>query len=128
MRAVTTHLLPLGFSLAQTKREVIGGYFMWLTLSPDLKVSAKLLTKRCLEEENVVVAGGNLFEVPGEGGKDVEFERNVRLCWAWEDEWKLEEGARRVGVVVRRLLEDGDAEGEFLVVTKEDGDMVDEFK
>lgn len=123
MRAIRTHLLPLGFLLPQADREVIGGYFMWLRLPQELRVSAKTLAKKCMDQQNVVIAGGNIFEVPGD--VSAKFDREVRLCWAWEDEWKLEEGVRRVAEVVVKLLEDGSEES-FVVVDSEEG--VEDFK
>lgn len=127
MKAIRTHLLPLGFTLPQTDRDIIGGYFTWLTLPSGL--NADVLTKRCKDEEDVVIAGGKLFEVPGDN-QEVNFRGNVRLCWSFEDEWKLEEGVKRVGTVAKRILEvEGDMTREegFVVVEKE-GDEVGEFK
>ena len=127
MQAVQTHLIPLGFILPQTDREVIGGYFTWLTLPTALKASAKTLAKRCIEDANVIIAAGNIFEVPGDNEGDLtKFDRNVRFCWAAEEEDKLDEGVKRVGGVVRNLLdEDADDEGgEYVVVES----VVDGFK
>ena len=127
MKAITTHLLPLGFQLPQTTRSVIGGYFTWLTLPSGLK-SAEALARRCREDENVVIAAGKIFEVPGD--ESVKFEANVRLCWSWEEESELDEGIRRVGVVTRRMLEEGEKNGEEFVVVEKDGqeDGIAEFK
>jgi DNA-binding transcriptional MocR family regulator len=128
MQAIGVHLLPLGFSLPQSSRSVIGGYFTWLTLPEKLKTASQVLTTRCREEENVIVAAGKIFEVPGDDA--VKFEGNIRLCWSWEDEERLEEGVRRVGVVARKMLEEVESgHGEdFVVVQKNDGDVVGEFK
>ena len=128
MRAISVHLLPLGFSLPQSSRSVIGGYFTWLTLPEKLKTAAQVLATRCREGENVIVAAGKIFEVPGD--EAVKFEGNIRLCWSWEEEERLEEGVRRIGVVARRMLEEvdsGKAE-DFVVVEKDGGEVVDEFK
>ena len=99
MRAISEHLLPLGFELPQTDREIIGGYFAWLSLPSEIKATD--LVRKCREDENVIIAGGKLFEVPGD---EIKFERSIRLCWAWEDETLLEEGVRRVGKAARTLL------------------------
>lgn len=130
MGAITTHLLPLGFSLPQSDRAVTGGYFTWLTLPDKLQTAAQALAKRCQAEENVIIAAGKIFEVPGDD--DVKFEGNVRLCWSWEEEERLEEGVRRVGIVAKKMLEEvesGNGE-EFVVVEKDGGGdgVVDEFK
>ena len=62
----------MGFSLPQTDRAVIGGYFTWLTLPEKLDRSAQMLANRCKADENVIVAAGKIFEVPGDEG--VKFE------------------------------------------------------
>lgn len=127
MDAITIHLLPLGFSLPQTDRNIVGGYFTWLDLPTGMK--AEVLAKRCKEEENVIIAPGKIFEVPGD--ESVKFEGSVRLCWSWEEEGRLEVGVRRVAVVAKRMLEVGERIGgeEFVVVEKEEeGDGVGEFK
>jgi DNA-binding transcriptional MocR family regulator len=93
-----------------------------------LRSAAEGLATRCREEEDVIIAAGKIFEVPGDDR--VKFEGNLRLCWSWEEDERLEEGVRRVGVVARRMLEEmesGSVE-EFVVVEKEGGDGVDEFK
>jgi DNA-binding transcriptional MocR family regulator len=107
---------------------VIGGYFTWLALPEKLRTGAQALATRCQKEENVIVAAGKIFEVPGDDS--VKFEGNVRLCWSWEEEERLEEGVRRVGVVAKKMLEEvesGDGDG-FVVVEKDGEDVVDEFK
>ena len=52
--AIEKELIPLGASLPQTDRDVVGGYFIWLTLPSGLESS--VVVKRAKEEENVVVA------------------------------------------------------------------------
>lgn len=101
MDAITTHLVPLGFELPQPNRDVVGGYFVWLALPHGLQ--ADHLAKRCQEDENLIVAPGGIFEVPGD--EAVRFEHSVRLCFAWEDVPSLREGVRRIGAVSRRLLQ-----------------------
>jgi DNA-binding transcriptional MocR family regulator len=56
LAAINKHLIPLGVQLPQTDREVVGGYFIWLTLPEPLK--GKVVTQRAKDEENVVVAQG----------------------------------------------------------------------
>ena len=128
MRAIETHLGPLGFSVPQPSRAVIGGYFTWLTLPEKLKTGAEALARRCREDEDVIIAAGNIFEVPGDDG--VKFEGNVRLCWSWEEEERLEEGVRRVGVVAKKMLEEAESGNveEFVVVEKDGADGIGEFK
>lgn len=125
LSAITSHLVPLGFALPQPNRDIIGGYFAWLALPSSLQCDAKTLARRCAEEENVIIAGGNLFEVPGDADAErgTSFERNVRFCWAYEEEGLLEEGVVRVGRVVRRMLEEqqGRVEEAGFVVVEKDG-------
>ena len=95
---------------------------MWLTLSADLKVSSQILARRCLADKDVIIADGSLFDVPGESESGMRFDRNMRLCWAWEDEWKLKEGVKRIGEVVISLSEKSDyaetADNDLLVASK----------
>jgi len=52
--AIHKELIPLGVRLPQTDRDVVGGYFLFLTLPDPLK--GTVLAQRAKEEENVVVA------------------------------------------------------------------------
>lgn len=54
VKAVHEYLIPLGVRIPQTDREIVGGYFIWMTLPSPLKSAT--LAKRAKEEENVVVA------------------------------------------------------------------------
>jgi len=124
MSAVEKHLLPLGFTIPQPDRSIIGGYFAWIFLPDSLKADA--LASRCKVEANVVIAPGKMFEVPGD--ESLKFEKSVRLCWAYEDEWKLEEGVKRLGEVAKKMLEASDHENREFVVIEKEGDDAAEFK
>ncbi len=102
MTAIRTHLVPLGVTLPQIDRAVVGGYFIWFSLPAPL--TATELEARAREEEDVIVVQGALFGVEGDmaGG---EFEREVRVCFSWEDEALLEESVVRLARVVRGMLE-----------------------
>jgi DNA-binding transcriptional MocR family regulator len=52
--AINKHLVPLGVGLPQTDREVVGGYFIWLTLPSPLKGAT--VAQRAKEDENLAVA------------------------------------------------------------------------
>lgn len=52
--AIHKELIPLGARMPQTDRQIVGGYFIWVTLPPGLK--SALVVQRAKEEENVVVA------------------------------------------------------------------------
>lgn len=103
MRAIEKHLLPLGFDLPQPNRDVIGGYFVWLSLPSGLAANA--LSRRCRTDQDVIVAPGTLFEVPNDD-QAAGFDGHIRLCFAWEEQGKLEEGIRRVGSVAGKMIEE----------------------
>lgn len=52
--AIEKELIPLGARLPQTGRDVVGGYFIWLTLPSGIK--STVVVQRAEAEENVVVA------------------------------------------------------------------------
>lgn len=109
MGAIEDHLLPLGATLprgTQAEKDVVGGYFVWLTLP----VNAVKLAKRAKEEQNLIVAEGAIFEVPGDR-ETANFPNNIRLCFAWEDEDKLAEGIERLARVLKGMLADTDGDG-----------------
>ena len=104
MHAIETHLVPLGAELPQTDRRTAGGYFIWVSLPESL--DAELVAKRAREDENVIVAPGSLFEVPGDS-ESHKFPHDIRLCFAWVDEDKLTEGIERLGTVLQGMLSSG---------------------
>jgi hypothetical protein len=60
--AITKELIPLGVQLPQMEREVVGGYFIWLTLPHPLKGS--IVTQRAEKEENLIIAPGKSKTTP----------------------------------------------------------------
>lgn len=54
VEGINKHLIQLGVSIPQTDREIVGGYFIWLTLPSPLK--GAVVAQRAKEEENLVVA------------------------------------------------------------------------
>ncbi|KAM0713750.1 hypothetical protein Q7P37_010712 [Cladosporium fusiforme] len=113
--AISTHLLPLGFTLPQPTRNVVGGFFVWLSLPEG--VSAGDLARVCREQENVIVAHGAMFEVPGD--RRVSFGGNVRLCFTWEEISRLEEGVLRIASASKKMMGDGKAGGGYVLVQRE---------
>lgn len=100
MAAIEKHLIPLGVTLPQTNRDVVGGYFIWLSLPAPLQAEeVAMIAKR---DENLVMAPGPIFAVYGDE-KAVDLVRNVRICFSWEEEGKLADGIRRLGQVICRL-------------------------
>ena len=100
MAAIKEYLLPLGVTLPQPSRAVVGGYFIWLTLPAPLQAEeVAILAKR---DANLVIAPGHIFAVYGDE-KVVDLERKVRICFSWEEEGKVTEGIRRLGHVISRM-------------------------
>lgn len=122
--AITTHLAPLGFTLPQSTRKVVGGFFVWLSLPEGM--AAGEFARVCKEEEGVIVAPGAMFEVPGDDG--VKFDGNVRLCFAWEEKGRLVEGVMRMEKAAKRLISCVSGGCEYVIVEKRDVGDVDEFK
>ena len=115
--AIETDLLPLGVKIPQPDRDVVGGYFIWLTLPSSLRGAA--VAQRAKKEENLIVAQGELFEVPGDTDH-ASFSHDLRLCFAWEDEDKLAEGIRRLASVIRNMQNDNGGVGAAMQPTTGD--------
>ena len=118
--AVQSALGPLGAVLEeQSGSAVAGGYFLWLRVPID----AVRLARRAKDEQNLVVAEGCIFEVPGDR-EVAHFPNHVRLCFAWEEEDKLVEGVERLAVVLKRMLDEGDtASAEFAADEKREAEL-----
>lgn len=111
--AITTHLVPLGYSLplkpapssssSSTITTRVGGYFVWLTLPAPLLAAD--LVAACARDHALVVAPGGIFAVPDDAAAE-NFATNIRLCFAWEAPERLEEGVRRIAIATRVLLGD----------------------
>lgn len=103
MSAVHQYLLPLGITLPSKPQPVAGGYFIWVNLP--LPLRANEIAQRASDEENLIVAEGDLFQVHGDPVENpATFERGLRICFAWEEVPNLTEGVRRLGRVVDRAL------------------------
>jgi DNA-binding transcriptional MocR family regulator len=96
-RAIKQHLEPLGAIMSGSN----GGYFIWITLPA--QVSAKSFAIQAASAENVVVAPGHLFEIPS-GEKILRFDREIRVCYAWEREEALALGVERLGRILTTIL------------------------
>ncbi|KAK6827341.1 Valine--pyruvate aminotransferase [Apiospora arundinis] len=105
--------------------DVFGGYFVWFRLPGNLK--ADEVAKRCQVEENLAIGTGGLFAVQGDENGP-QFENEVRLCFAWEDEADLVDGVTRLGGVVRRMLEGVPPMEEVAGAGSRGGKGVDELK
>lgn len=101
--AIEDHLLPLGVTLPQRNRDVVGGYFIWLSLPAPLKAEDVAVCAR--REENLIIAPGPIFAVYGDE-EAVDLNRKVRVCFSWEEEAKLAEGIQRLARVISTMQED----------------------
>lgn len=98
--AVKKHLCPMGATLPQSDRDIVGGYFLWLTLPAAVK--AVEFAQRCQDEAQVIVAPGSMFEVPGDGS--IKFEHSIRLTFSWIDEDLMVEAVKKMSVVLGSCL------------------------
>ncbi|KAB8298228.1 hypothetical protein EYC80_001963 [Monilinia laxa] len=104
MEAAKRELAPLGVTVENTEGiSVFGGYFIWLNLP--IGIDGELVPQVALQEENLIVAKGSIFEVQGDDS--VKLPRGLRLCFSWEEADDLEEGIVRLGRVFKQLLEGG---------------------
>ncbi|CAJ2512239.1 Uu.00g052540.m01.CDS01 [Anthostomella pinea] len=142
-------LTPLGVRVREGslcgRGDVFGGFFVWMsfpsedsstssseTMDMDRKTengkerthwpSAKAVADRCSSDEDLMIGWGGLFEVHGDEAA-VRFERDVRLCFAYEDEAHLVEGVERLGRVIGRMLEEGPGGWEGTEKGKGQGDV-----
>ncbi|KIX04497.1 uncharacterized protein Z518_05367 [Rhinocladiella mackenziei CBS 650.93] len=107
MKAVVRELLPLGLTMPQADQDVAGGYFIWLTLPKPLNSSE--IYNRALEEENLTIIAGPKFRVDGDGQNTAtRFNRDFRLCYAWDEVDMLEEGVVRLARVIEREMNTSD--------------------
>ncbi|KAI9163766.1 hypothetical protein HJFPF1_05392 [Paramyrothecium foliicola] len=105
MEAIHEHIAPLGVKLrgsALAGAGVYGGYFVWFT--PTQGLPSKLISDRALEEENMIIGYGNMFEVHGDE-VSAKFNDEIRLCFAWEAEDDLVDGVQRLGRLLKRMQE-----------------------
>lgn len=98
--AIEKHLLPLEVTLPRWDRDVVGGYFIWLSLPRPLH--GDQVAAQAKEEENLIVAQGSLFRVHGDSAEQ-DVEGNLRVCFSFENEHLLSEGIERLGRVIHRM-------------------------
>jgi DNA-binding transcriptional MocR family regulator len=96
-------LVPLGVKAATPSTGVMGGYFVWITLPAPLRATD--IVERAQKEQNLCLAGGDLFRVADEtSGPADRFGDKLRLCFAWEEPRHLTEGVRRLARVLQMAL------------------------
>ncbi len=101
VEAIERYLLPLGVTLPQIDRTVVGGYFLWFALPKPLLADEAAQLAR--EEENLIIGQGSLFAVYGDERTE-DLERQVRVCFSWEEEGNIAQGIERIGRVINRML------------------------
>lgn len=105
MDAIHRYISPLGIRTRESSvadKHVYGGYFIWLASDQGQLPPARQVADAALAEENLVIAPGNIFEVRGDERR-TRFDREIRLCFAWEAEHVLEEGVRRLDDLLKRM-------------------------
>lgn len=100
MTAIEDYLAPLGVTVQQSNRKVMGGYFIWLTLPYPLR--ADDVAAKAREEENLIVKEGTSFRVWGDS-EGQELEGKIRVSFSWEEERRLVEGIERLGKVIHGM-------------------------
>ena len=98
--AIEKYLLPLDATLSQSDRDVVGGYFIWLTLPSPLKADNVAIEAK--QEENLILAPGPLFGVYGDADEE-GLKDKLRICFSWEEEVLLLEGIQRLSRVIRSM-------------------------
>ncbi|KAL8987477.1 MAG: hypothetical protein Q9177_003315 [Variospora cf. flavescens] len=101
MEAIERHLLPLGVTLPQSHRDVVGGYFLWFALPKPLL--ADEVARVAFRDESLIIGQGPLFAVHGDERKE-DLERQIRVCFSWEEEDSLAHGIERLACVISRIL------------------------
>jgi DNA-binding transcriptional MocR family regulator len=127
MAAIHEHVIPAGVELRESSlagAATYGGYFVWLT--PKNGLPSKLVADQAIEEENLVIGYGNMFEVHGDE-KSQGFGKDIRLCFSWEDAQDITEGVKRLGSLLGRMNENR-AYYEELPQKGHDDSFVDSYK
>ncbi|KAM5386739.1 hypothetical protein ACJZ2D_000032 [Fusarium nematophilum] len=126
MEAIHKHLSPLGVGTREAglnNGSVYGGYFVWLTLEDG--VSARLVADVAMNEENLVVGNGTMFQISGD--ETVDLDGAIRLTFAYVPEEDLVEGVERLAQVLKRIKADP-AKYKDRVNTQSDSDVLDANK
>lgn len=108
MNAIRQCIKPLGYNVRETSlvgTPYYGGYFIWLSPGHGVSLNSKLVAQVALEEENLAIGYGCMFEVHGDEG-NAQFSGDIRICFAWEPEDVMVEGIQRLGALLKRMLND----------------------
>lgn len=128
MDAIHRYIAPFGALVRESsllRSHTYGGYFIWFTL--DMGIPTKVIAEAALEEENLIIGSGNMFEVHGDEAS-AKFDSAIRLCFAWEPEEDLVEGIRRLGDLLHRIQQDKGRYEAQASRREEDNDYVNAIK
>lgn len=104
MQSIEARLLPLGVEITKPDPNIVGGYFVWLTL-PD-SVKAADIEKHLLDNYNMIIITGPKFRVQGdEANETTTFAQNIRLCFTYVEYEELDIGIERLAKVLREQLD-----------------------
>lgn len=109
--AAQEYLVPHGARLDMAVQDfcnqrplaVEGGYYVYFHLPQN--VDAAKFAILAEQEENVIVGCGENFEVCGDE-QSVPVKTGVRICFAWEDTYRIVEGVQRLGKVLAKIVAD----------------------
>jgi len=123
--AIKQYLFPLGIKIepgppyittistpekVNQELELAGGFFVYITFPSGLP-SAKTIAQLAKSTQELTLAYGELFAVAGDSESltrnEKLLQRSARICWSFHEETQLREGIRRLGLVVKELLEKG---------------------
>ncbi|KEY66608.1 hypothetical protein S7711_01902 [Stachybotrys chartarum IBT 7711] len=126
-QAIREHICSLGVEMRESSLVdggIYGGYFVWLR--PSNGLPSQLIAEQAIMQENLVIGFGNLFEVSGDE-ESAGFDKEIRLCFAWEDPDNIVEGVARLGKLLKRM-QDNREHYQSLPVPVLDDSFVDNFK
>ena len=108
--AIKQHMIAYGARLGSFRKSFDGeegtvrpegGFFLYLLLPS--AILAEDFACRAQQDQNVLVASGESFEVHGDE-ESVPCRNGLRISFAWEDPELLVEGVRRLGTLLRDML------------------------
>lgn len=84
-----------------------GGFFTYIGFPHQLP-SAAVIAQRAREEYNLIFAYGDMFIIRGDETSKQRscegFGNCARLCWAWHESEKIQEGIERLAKLLKTML------------------------
>ncbi|KAK7217551.1 hypothetical protein V2G26_005554 [Clonostachys chloroleuca] len=94
-----SHIKTSDGGCSEVKVQIVGGFFLSIAL-PSVYQDVSSLAKAALENEELKIAYGKMFEVKGDGGSKerskASFGNSIRLCWSFHEEEAIKEGIMRL--------------------------------